>query len=151
MDVLTAAYNLVADYPGGSVALAPQLGKSHTTLSHELNRNYPGAKLGLLDAVKLSVLSGDARVADAFAREMGGIFLPLLAGGGSLAGTLSELAQLACKFGELVQETNRAWADGQITANELAVLEREAGELSAAMGRVLAHARADCEARNRDA
>ena len=46
MNVTLAAFNLVADYPGGAVSLGRMLGKNPATLSHEVNPQYATAKLG---------------------------------------------------------------------------------------------------------
>jgi hypothetical protein len=56
---LDAAYHVVHDYePDGAASLAPRLGKSSTQLCHEV-KPPPGnmAKLGLVDAVKISDLT----------------------------------------------------------------------------------------------
>lgn len=138
MDVLTAAYNVVTDYPGGAQALAPQMGKSASTLSHELNRNYPGAKLGLLDAVKLTVLTGDRRILEAFDEACKGpVRVEQLTGGAAFAA----ISRMANEFGELVQVTSTAWVDGNISGTELDRLERETGELIGACKYLLAMAR----------
>lgn len=142
MDVLTAAYNVVADYPGGALALAPQLGKSASSLSHELNRNYPTAKLGLHDAVKISVLTGDHRVLTAFAAECGCLVVPIASNAGGEAETLEALGQLAREFADVVATTGAAMADGRVTAAELDHMEREVGDLVAVAQRVLQLARA---------
>ena len=138
MDVLTAAYHLVADYPGGATALAPQLGKAAGSLSHEVNRNSPHAKLGLVDAVKLTVLSGDTRIVAAFAAEAGGLFIPGVPAGSSDTDTMEALGRLAKEFSDLVGLTTTAMADRRVTSNELDRLEREAGELVVAAQQVLA-------------
>lgn len=138
MDVLTAALNLVADYPGGATALAPQIGKAPGTLSGEVNRNMQHAKLGLVDAVKLSVLSGDTRIAAAFATEVGGLFIPGIPRTATDADTMEALATLAKEFSDLVGVTTVAMADRKVSRNELDRLEREAGELVVAAQQVLA-------------
>ena len=55
-DLRAAAYNVVADYPGGATALGPLIGKAASTLSHEVDLRYPGAKLGLHDAAKITAM-----------------------------------------------------------------------------------------------
>lgn len=132
MDVLTAAFQLIHAYPGGAVALAPVLGKNPATLSHEVNPNYPTAKFGLDDAVKLSVWTCDRRIASAFASQVGCMLLPLPQGD-ETGTTLEDVAAMAREFADLAAEVSKAVADGKVSANELARVQREAAEL---VGRV---------------
>ncbi len=76
-DLQAAAFNVVADYPGGATALAPLIGKAASTLSHEVDLRCQGAKLGLHDAGKLTLVTGDLRIVHAFCALAGGRFEPL--------------------------------------------------------------------------
>jgi hypothetical protein len=131
-DVAQAAFALVRQFPGGAAALAPVVNKTATTLSHEVSPNYPSAKLGLEDAVALSVWSQDWRIANAFVGQMGGMVIPLpkvCAGETSLA-ALSELAR---DFSGLVEQVTGAIADGRVTRNELDRVQTQAAELVASV------------------
>lgn len=147
MNVLLAAYHLVKDFVGGAAALAAMLpNKSGTTLSHEINPHCHHAKLGLDDAVRISVLANDPRILHAFAAEMNCLVIPLAVPdpGGQCA--FARTAALAREFGELMGELTTTLADGQVTLNELRRTEREAGELVAALHLVLAEVRGIHEA-----
>lgn len=61
-----AAYNLVSSYPGGASSLAPRINKAPGTLSGELAARS-GYKLGLEDALSLSVLAHDLSILEVFA------------------------------------------------------------------------------------
>ena len=76
MHLRDVAFNVVHDSPGGAVSLAPRLGKSHTTLAHELNGTGT-AKLGLMDAEKITLLLGDMRILQAYAANCGQMLVPL--------------------------------------------------------------------------
>jgi hypothetical protein len=117
-----AAYNVVHDYPGGAVSLAPRLGKSSTSLSHEVNGTGT-AKLGLEDAVKITSLSGDRRILNAFAAECECMVLPLPNADDVDSDVMRQVAILAQNFSELISGTLDANADGKITGNELATIE----------------------------
>lgn len=147
MNVLAAAYNVVSDYRGGASALAPLLGKSGSTLSHEVSPNCTHAKFGLLDAVKVTAFTGDWRILQAFAAEVGALVVPIHSNAGGEADTLAALGKMAHEFADLVSATGAAMADGEVSDNELATLERETGDLVAAAQNVLALARAINEAR----
>lgn len=138
MDVMIAAFGLVNDYPGGAGALAPVLGKSPTTLSHEVSPTYPTAKFGLADAVKLSVWSNDRRVLSAFAAELSCMVVPLVADVPGVEGIGPRVAALAREFADLMGTVAADLSDGQVSANELARIEREAGELVGAVQALLA-------------
>lgn len=138
MDVLTAAMHLVHDHPGGATALAPLLGKAASSLNHELSPRCEHAKLGLLDAVKLSVLTNDTRIAAAFAAELGCLLLPAPPADVGDPQAMQALAHLAREFGDVVGELGRSLADGRVCDNELVRVEREAGELLQALQGALA-------------
>lgn len=135
--VLDAAFNLIHDHPGGATALGPRINKAPTTLSHEA-RGQGTAKLGLADAVKLSVLTNDPGILNAFAGEMGYAVIPLSAVAAGQGG-IERLAQLAAEFAGVVQSTGRALADGRVTATELRAVEREWSELVAVGQQMVAH------------
>lgn len=138
MDAMTAAYGLVQDYPGGAVALAPVLGKNPATLSHEVNPNYPTAKLGLADAVKLSVWTGDRRIAAAFASQLGCMLLPLPSTRVDCS-SFEAVAKMAQEFSDVVQEVSNAVADGKVSPNELERVQHEAAQLVAAVETTIGH------------
>lgn len=138
-DLRAAAFNLVADYPGGATALGPLIGKAASTLSHEVDLAYTGAKLGLHDAGKLTLVSGDLRIVRAFCALAGGRFQPLPRQQGEApANPLAALGSMAREFSDLVSEAGAALADGQVTPNELQRIQREAGDLLAALNHLMA-------------
>lgn len=123
--VLDAAFNMVHDYPGGAVALAPRIGKVSATLSHEL-KGQGSAKLGLVDAVKLSMLTDSTAVAQAFAQAVGGVFVPGASAAAGLAeGDLEAVARTMREVSEAVAVFCEAMGDGRVTENELKLLEGE--------------------------
>jgi hypothetical protein len=133
MSLRDAAFNVVHDYPGGSVSLAPRLGKSHASLSHELTATGT-AKLGLLDAEKITILTGDLRILEAFATDCGQMLVPLpdatvLMGDDCML----RLADTAREFGDLCKEVGGDLVDGKISDNELRRIDKECGELIASL------------------
>lgn len=147
MNVQTAAFNLVHDYPGGATALAPLLGKSASTLSHEVDPNYPTAKLGLADALKLTMLSKDRTVLNAFAMACHCMVLPLPAcADGVDDDTFKGVTRMAREFAEVIGQISEVTADGRVSDNELRRVESEAAELVSAVQMVLTALRARNEA-----
>lgn len=146
MDVRTAAINVAADYKGGARALAKAIGKNETSFSHEIN-GTGSAKLGLHDAVKMTMVSGDMRVLNAFAAECGFMCVPLpdsLSVDGDL--TMQALGDMTSKFGEVISEVSASCADDRVTENELTRVEGRLGKLFAAGQQVIARMRAKHEA-----
>ena len=134
MHLRDTAYNVVHDYPGGAPSLAPRMAKSATTLAHELNGTGV-AKLGLLDAEKITQLTGDLRILSAFATNCGQMLVPLpdpLAHGDD-HDCMARLADTAREFGELCKEVAGDLVDGHINNNELGRIDRECGELIASV------------------
>lgn len=130
--ILDAAYHVVHDYPGGSRSLAPRLNKASTTLSHEVTATG-SAKLGLLDAVKITAFSGDMRILHAWAIEAGQMLVPLPEGVSESDECLAKVAAAAKEFSDLVQAAATSLADGRVSDNELDRIKIEAGELFAAV------------------
>lgn len=142
MDVMLAAFRLVHEARGGAVALASVVNKTAATLSHEVSPNYHSAKLGLQDAVLLSLHTGDRGVLNAFAASMSCMVVPLVAAvpGAECAATL--VASLAREFGELMAEVSADLVDGAVSDAELARIDREAAQLVVAMQDLMAELRA---------
>jgi len=138
MNVQTAAFNLVHDHPGGTSALAPLLGKSTSTLNHEVDPNYPTAKLGLADALKLTLLTKNHSILNAFAMACHCMVVPLPACSDSDDDdTFQSVTRVAREFAELISQVSEVTADGAVSDNELRRVEREATELVAAIQAVL--------------
>lgn len=148
MHLRDVAYNVVHDYPGGAASLAPRLAKNATTLCHELSGTGV-AKLGLLDAEKITHLAGDLRILEAFATNCGQMLVPLPESiGVADDDCMLRLADTAREFGELCKEVAGDLADGSISDNELGRIDRECGQLIAslhALRESLARRNAECK------
>ncbi len=133
MDLRDIAANVVHDYPGGAPSLAPRVGKNATTLAHELNGTGT-AKLGLLDAEKITLRTGDLRIVEAFALNCGHLLVPLpMADDSHPDDCMKRLAATARDFGELCTEVAGDLEDGAISDNELARIDRECGQLMSSL------------------
>lgn len=132
MDLRDVAANVVHDYPGGAPSLAPRIGKNATTLAHEVH-GTGAAKLGLLDAEKITLRTGDMRILEAFALNCGQMLVPLHQVDATGDDCMLKLAATAREFGDLCTEVAADLADGVISDNELARIDRECGELMASL------------------
>lgn len=133
MNLRDVAFNVVHDYAGGATSLAPRIDRNPTTLNHELNGTGT-AKLGLLDAEKITLMTGDMRILQAFAINCGQMLVPLPdASAYGDDDAMLHLAATAKEFADLVREVSVDIVDGQISDNELARIDRESGELIASL------------------
>jgi hypothetical protein len=138
MNVMHAAQNVAEDYEGGASALARAIDKKEFTFLHELQETG-SAKLGLMTAVKMTRRTKDLRILHAFAAEFHQICMPLpqsleegtdecmLALGGVVRESSDVCQELCTSLG----------TDGVINDNELARISREAGELVAAVHKLV--------------
>jgi len=133
MHLRDVAFCVAHDYAGGVASLAPRMAKSHTTLAHELNGTGI-AKLGLLDAEKITLMTGDLRILEAFAGNCGQMIIAL-PDATSFGGDdcMLRLADSAREFGDLCKEVGGDLADGKITDNEMYRIDRECSELIASL------------------
>lgn len=130
MDVLDAAYRLVRAYPGGAASLGPRIGKSPTTLSHEVRPPQGStAKLGLETAYDISTLSGDREILNAFAAGMNCMVIPLPGALDPDTDVAQQTAQLAREFAELMTDISLSTADRRISDNEMAQIKSTWGDL----------------------
>lgn len=137
MDLMDAAYHVVHDYPGGAESLGPRVGKSPTTLSHEVAK-VGAAKFGLETAARVTELSQDMRILAAFALRCGHMTLPLPELANPDNDTcIAELGIILSEVGELVRDTTDSLRDGVISDNEMARIDRECGVLVASIGHFL--------------
>lgn len=139
---MDAALNVAEDFPGGASALARAIDKNHWTFLHEL-KETGSAKLGLMTALKMTRRTGDLRILLTYAAECGQMCLPLPE---SLNESLNEsgdecmlaLSALVRESGDVCQELCKALGtNGDINDNELASIQREGGELMAALQKLL--------------
>lgn len=134
-----AAFRLVRAYPGGAAALGPRLGKRGDTLSHEVaGRGF--AKLGLEDAVAISVMSGDLSILNAFAAECDCHVLPLpeLTSESDELDSVRRMGALAKEFSEVVGAVAEGLADGRVSRNEVKRIQKEWADLEAVGQRLVA-------------
>lgn len=135
MNIQDAAYLTVHDAPGGASALQVRLGKRN--LSDEVNPNIKGAKLGLLDALKIQQLTGDHRIFMCMADELG-YEVPVLRedeeqdAAGNLQACLLRHSAALLAVGNLTSQIADSLRDGVVDRNEMRQLSRVNAEFDAA-------------------
>jgi hypothetical protein len=149
-----AALHLARRYPGGIDGIAQRMGKCADTLRKELT-GTKGYKWGGDDEELMMSLCQAEGVADSLAPLSAaainhGAVVWILPSAGAAAGAQSFalMAETAREFSEFVQTVAAAEADGEVSANEMKRIEKEAGELMGALQRSVAHMRAQYEAQH---
>lgn len=138
MHILDAAYHVIHDYPGGADSLAPRVGRTGTTLNHEAKRTGQ-AKLGLDTAVKVSALTGDLRILEAFALACDCMVVPLPGAQQSTdRPVMTGLAGMLTEQAHVVSAVSRALDDNRISDNERGEIYKEVSELMAVTRQLLA-------------
>lgn len=119
MNVKDAAYHTVHDYPGGAEALAVRMGKkSGQMLINKVNPNNDSHHLRLDEAVAMMGVTGDYRIAEAMAGELGCVFAQLPAGEVTSKNMLGLILEATAKNGDICQTFHKAMADGYIDHHE---------------------------------
>ena len=155
MNVADACFHTIHDYPGGAEALGPRLGKRGTSLSHEVQPRSPAdiaamqeagrtvPKFSVLDAERVMKMTkelgrADLRILTALATSMGCMVLQLPDMDADELPAAADVAKVAREFGALMGRVAQTLADGKVTDNELAEVERQSGLLIASMQHLLA-------------
>jgi len=135
MDVHDAAYRVAHDYqpPQGAVALARKMGRNPGTFLNQLNPAQETAKLGLGDAVAMSIAADDYRILHAFADSCGFVAFPKPdLSRISDASLLEMILKRDRAEGEFAEVLARALDNGDVSAGEFVLIEKEAYESAAA-------------------
>lgn len=119
MNITDAAYAVAHDYPGGTESLAPRLGMSGAVLRNKVNPNNTTHHLTLAEALRMSEITGDRRIAEAFARELGLVCMEVPAAENCADGEVIEMMSESMKtFGDIGAAITDTFADGRVDSHE---------------------------------
>lgn len=119
MNITDAAYAVAHDYPGGTESLAPRLGMSAAVLRNKVNPNNTTHHLTLAEALRMSEITADARVAEAFARALGRACVEIPAAENCADGEVIEMMSASMQtFGQIGQEITKTFEDGRVEPHE---------------------------------
>lgn len=128
MNTKDAAYHTVHDYAGGSESLGPRVGISAAVLRNKVNPHNETHRLALDEAVRISVVTGDTRMLDAFAAELGRVTVEIPAAGTSDMDVLSDTCSLVTQVGQYMQTIHTALSDGKVDNKEIKAIRQQAIE-----------------------
>ena len=153
MNSLDALRRMVANYPGGRAALAVRLGKSDEVLRKELSGASAHHKMGLGDAEQIAEMCREAGSADAhalgtvFSFRAGMLTLPAAPADGERCLARATAAAVH-EVADVLLAVTKSKADGNISDNDRAEVQREIGQSVAALRTVLAILEAEHAADN---
>jgi len=124
-EIERAAYDLVHD--AGANEIARLLHKTPSTICHEVDANYEGAKFGLLDAVRAMVHRQDFRLLFTLCKLCGFRVIPdpVACDQKTAPELLVAFSDLTKEVGDVFSSFNAAVTDGRITMHEVDRFERE--------------------------
>lgn len=120
MNTSDAAYAVAHDYPGGTDSLAPRIGMSGALLRNKVNQNQTINHLTLAEAVRMTAASGDHRIVEAWARELGMALIELpVAENCADADVIELMARTWETNGDIGREVNETFKDGRVEPHEV--------------------------------
>ena len=120
MNISDAAYAVAHDYPGGCESLAPRMGMSANILRNKVNPNNTTHHLALAEAVRMSQITGDSRIAQAIAHELGFVLVETpRVEDCSDAAIVEMMGKAWSSHGEVGQEICKALEDGRVDVKEV--------------------------------
>lgn len=126
MNILDTAHAVAHDYPGGCESLAPRIGMSPAVLRSKVNPNTDTHKLTIQDAVRITDVTNDERIIEAWATERNSVLVKLPAASDEPDNEeiLEKFLKLTMQYGELARRHQEATQDGEVDDQEMSDLER---------------------------
>ncbi len=121
MNTADAAYHTVHDYPGGSESLGPRVDISAAVLRNKVNPNNSTHHLTFSEAQRITAMTGDHRMLQAWAHAEGYLLVKAPAAGAdsSDAAVLEQVASMLMDQGQFAASINAALADGDVNQAEM--------------------------------
>jgi hypothetical protein len=140
MSLKKAIHQTVAGYPGGTEALAPQIGCGASTLRSKANPNLNTHHLSVEEADKLMRITGDLAILHTLAAQQNHVAVPIAEG--NLAdmqemAVFSMMAKVFTGSGDVAKVIEEIWADKKVEHHELPKLRKSIYEAQAVLTAVL--------------
>lgn len=132
-----AAFQTVSQWPGGAKALGPVVGINGSVLAHKVSLTDTTNHLTVPQARTIMQATDDYRMLMGLAQDLDHVCIAVT---GLADATMLEqsIATAAHEFGDYLTAVSAAVADRTVTPNELRKIDRELGELQAAVNRLRA-------------
>jgi hypothetical protein len=126
MNAKDAAYHTVHDYEGGSESLSPRVGISAAVLRNKVNPNNDTHHLTYAEAIRITGITGDVRMIEAWAALHDRVLVKLPDAGTSDMDVLSDCIAMQTQLGRYMQEIQTALQDGKVDKAEIAIVRQQA-------------------------
>lgn len=126
MNTKDAAYHTVHDYAGGSESLGPRVGISAAVLRNKVNPNNDTHHLTYAEAIRITGITGDVRMIEAWAALHDRVLVKLPDSGTSDMDVLSDCIAMQTQLGRYMQEIQTALQDGKVDKAEIAIVRQQA-------------------------
>jgi hypothetical protein len=138
MNTIDAAHAVVHDYQGGSESLGPRAGISAAVLRNKVNPNNDTHHLTLAEATRITSLTNDDRILQAWAHERGYLLVkaPESCKTESDMSVLEQMAGFMMSCGEFGREIHMSLADGKVTHDEIRSVNRAALDVMRSAGEI---------------
>lgn len=134
MTISIAVYQVVHDFrPGGVAVLAQLIGMNANTLQHKADINDGRYHVSLEEAARITECTGDRRILHAFCQRLRHMAVPLPEPLGAPGDVATRIAAIVKELGEYFSAIGAAVSDEYVTPNELRAVQREEGDLLAAI------------------
>lgn len=121
MNILDSAHAVAHEYAGGCESLAPRMDVSAAVLRSKVNPNVQTHHLTLKEAVRMTAITGDTRILQAWARELGLAVVEIPNPESCADSDVIELmARSLQTHGEIGREINKTFEDGRVERHEVA-------------------------------
>jgi hypothetical protein len=126
VNIEDAAYAVVHDYPGGSESLAPRVAMPAAVIRNKVNPNNDTHKLSLLEAVRITAVTGDERILEAWVHDRNAVLVKLPAATETPDNQeiLTKFLELTAHYGALARRYQEATEDDVVDEREMADLKR---------------------------
>jgi hypothetical protein len=120
VNITDAAYAVAHDYPGGTESLAPRIPMPGAVLRNKVNANNTTHHLSLAEAFRMTDLTDDERILEAWARHRGKILIEMPEPENCADADVIELMAKTWETnGDIGREVNQTFADGRVEAHEV--------------------------------
>jgi hypothetical protein len=126
LNILDTAHAVAHDYPGGCESLAPRIGMSAAVLRSKVNPNTETHQLTLVNAVRMTDVTGDERIIETWLADRNAVMvkLPEPSENPDNEEIIGKFMKLTVHYGSLAKRFQEATADGEVDEQEMADLKR---------------------------
>lgn len=141
LNLPTACYYAVHDFPGGVGAIAGQWGHNAAVLQNKLNPNMKEHRVNISELEHIAISTQDIRILQTVCSWYGAGYFILPKCESDESGLLEKSADLTREVSELMLAISVTLADGRVDADEVRLLDKALLELMASAGGLIAHAK----------